>query len=287
MKKTIQSEVHEQRNPLAVLGRFFSSEKLESKMSAAPFHRRSFPRAAAGRAFTLVELLCVVAVMGMLVFLAVPALNSLKGAGNVTSSAYEIAAALQRARSYAMTHNTYVWVGFYEEAANASTVTASAPPYQGNGHVILGTVASLDGTSVFDDNASPAQLTSLNVAPIGKMVQLENVHLTDIGAPSGGSTPLDQRPDGAYVNSPGDEYRISSDSSDATPYPVVIGSYTFYKTIRFSPDGEASIDGVSELRPVGEIGLVPTHGSIVEADARNAAAIQFSGIGGNVQIYRR
>jgi len=166
-------------------------------------------------------------------------------------------------------------------------VSASLPPYEGHGQVVLGIVASLDGTPIYDDSASPAALPASRIAPIGKMVQLQNVHLGDIGTPAGGSTPLDQRPDGAYAYQPSDLYRISSDTSDATPYPMAIGAYTFYKTIRFSPNGEATINGVSDLRPIGEIGVLPTHGSIVEVDARNMAAVQFAGIGGNVQIYRR
>jgi hypothetical protein len=37
----------------------------------------------------------------------------------------------------------------------------------------------------------------------------------------------------------------------------------------------------------GEIGLKPTHGTSIDGNNPNIAAIQFSGLGGNVKIYRR
>ena len=64
--------------------------------------------------------------------------------------------------------------------------------------------------------------------------------------------------------------------------------YAFVKVVQFSPQGEARINNSTStysLQPAAEIGLRPTHG--ITVDATNPVAIQFTGVGGNVEIYRR
>ena len=102
--------------------------------------------------------------------------------------------------------------------------------------------------------------------------------------------------------SPFDHYnRISSDnpsgsqvSGDQTKFPFSAQNYTFYKTIRFSPDGEANINSTYSFKHVAEIGLVQTHGDSAPTPptgsgtySGNAVALQFSAIGGNFKIYTR
>ncbi|HEY8966576.1 MAG TPA: hypothetical protein VIM58_09040 [Candidatus Methylacidiphilales bacterium] len=258
----------------------------------APRQNHHLPfRARSAAAFSLMELIVVVTIMAILVVVSMPAWRSLTG--TVSSPAVQIAGALQRARTYAMTHNTYVWVGFYEQDAGRDAGdrgAGSPPPYAGRGQVVLGMAASLDGTSIYDDDAAPAALPASRIVPVEKPTRLENVHLADVGAPSAssaGSAPsLRARPSDPYTDTAGDAQRISSESSQATPHPMTVGGYTFYKTVRFSPSGEAVINNASDLYRFGEIGLLPTRGKTVNSQARDVAAIQFSGIGGRVQIYR-
>src|ERR1700761_3327578 len=73
--------------------------------------------------FTLVELLTVIAVMSLLTAMSLPVMNSIKDSQNVSLGTASVSSALLRARAYAMAHDTYVWVGFYEEAANTTTPT--------------------------------------------------------------------------------------------------------------------------------------------------------------------
>jgi hypothetical protein len=179
-----------------------------------------------------------------------------------------------------MTKNTYVWVGFYEEDASATATTA------GTGRVILCMVASKNGNRVFDQSTPSGELTLKDVVPLGENIKLENVHLQDVGAPSGGGgTRLDGRPAGAYSGENSDAKRISSTDGNRTPYPVRLGEYQFAKTIRFSPSGEASVNGAAGPQRLNEIGLMPTNGTHIAET--NHAAIQFSGLSGNVQIYRQ
>jgi hypothetical protein len=85
--------------------------------------------------------------------------------------------------------------------------------------------------------------------------------------------------------------RINSDDIHSpfnqTLYPFAAQGYTFHKTIRFNPRGEANINGTYALRRVAEMGLKATHGSGVDSDSANAVAIQFSGVTGKCKIYRK
>ena len=75
--------------------------------------------------------------------------------------------------------------------------------------------------------------------------------------------------------------------------------YTFRKLFQFSPLGEGRVNGNSyDIRRFVEIGLVATHADLVPPPtggggtstatyAGNVVALQISGFGGNVKIYRR
>ena len=63
-------------------------------------------------AFTLLELLIVVGIIGLLMVLIAPAFTTIKGGTDVTSAAYTIKGVLDTARTYAKANNTYTWVGF-------------------------------------------------------------------------------------------------------------------------------------------------------------------------------
>ena len=263
-----------------------------------------------GRAFTLVELLVVVGIIVVLMLLLVPAFTSLKSAGDITSAAYTIKGALEQARAYAMANSTYTWVGFYEESATATTPTNVAPPYPGKGRLLIATVFSTDGTKIFEDTDVSAPLPPARVRQIGKLTKIEGIHVTDVGPPPSpppSPTPapdsFDGRPNLPYAEgSPFDHYnRISSDnpngkqvSGDQTKFPFSTQDYTFYKTIRFSPRGEANINSTYTFKHLAEIGLIQTHGDAAPTPpsgtgtySGSPVAIQFSAVGGNLKIYTR
>jgi len=239
----------------------------------------------------LVEILVVAVILGILLSIAVPAFQSIQRSGNITRAAYNIADTLEAARAHAMAHNTYVWVGFYEEDVTSLVHTNVQPPFKGNGRVILATVASKDGTKIFDNNDTAAALPADRITQIGTLAQVEQVHLADIGPPSGGDTrSLDGRPNLAYtyLGAQNNHFnRISSESADKTKFVFTAQGYTFYKTLRFSPHGEVNVNGTYDFKRVVEIGLKPTNGAVVETTNPNVIAIQITGIGGIVKVYRK
>src|SRR6476660_336487 len=94
-------------------------------------------------AFTLIELLIVVGIIGLLLVLIAPAFTYIKGGTDVTSAAYTIKGVLDTARTYAKANNTYTWVGFKE--VDVSQDSSVSPQITGIGRVAMAIVASKDG----------------------------------------------------------------------------------------------------------------------------------------------
>jgi prepilin-type N-terminal cleavage/methylation domain-containing protein len=249
------------------------------------------------RGFTLLELLVVMAIIAILMVLIAPAFTSIKTGNDVTSAAYTIKGVLDTARTYAKANNTYTWVGFKEEdVSQPSTNPATA----GNGRIVMSIVASKDGTIIYDATNLAQQDLTTSLLQVGKLTKIDNVHLwTHTDAPSGTGSTFDTRPNVASI------YCIGSSSPSActTPFRYPVGNpapaaqYTFVKVIQFSPRGEARINNstlnangteVFPLQNAAEIGVEPTHGATVPGSVpANVVAIQFTGIGGNIAIYRR
>jgi type II secretory pathway pseudopilin PulG len=243
----------------------------------------------------LIELLVVIGIIILASALLVPAFTNLKTSGDITNSAYAIVGVLEQGRNYAMANNTYVWVGFYEESAAAAAPTNATPAYPGRGRLVLGTVASTDGTKIFENANPTAALPITHIKQIGKIRKIEGLHVTDIGPPPSPSPPsaaansLDSRPDAPYTEgAPFTHFnRISSDNTDTTRFSFAVQNYTFYKTVRFSPRGEANLNSTYALKHAAELGLRPTRQDVVDSNSRNLIAIQFNGVSGNFKIYRQ
>ncbi len=65
-------------------------------------------------AFTLLELLIVVGIIGILLVLIVPAFTTIRSGTDVTSAIYGVKGVLENARVYAKANHKYVFVGFAE-----------------------------------------------------------------------------------------------------------------------------------------------------------------------------
>ena len=102
-------------------------------------------------AFTLLELLIVVGIIGLLMVLIAPAFTTMKSGSDFTNAVYGIQGVLENARTYAKANHTYVFVGFAEvdssvDPSVSPQVTTGAAPY---GRVAVAVVASKDGTRHF------------------------------------------------------------------------------------------------------------------------------------------
>ncbi len=222
------------------------------------------------RGFSLIELLSVMAIIGMLTAVAVPAMSSIKGGGDLMKAAYDIAGVLEQARSYAMANNTYVFVGLTEvNASNAESATGQAP---GTGRVVLAAAGSKDGTRNF---------SAANLVALSKIRRFDNLHLDDATPNSGNMA----RPP------VGNEYRagnaaFAAESSFNWPLSGGNANYTFTKVIQFDPRGTATLQSSGRsLAQWMEIGLAPARGDVAVAGA-NCAALVLDGVTGSVKIYR-
>lgn len=255
-------------------------------------------------AFTLLELLVVMAIMVAIMALVVPAFSSLKSGNDVTKAAYDIAGALNHARAYAMANATYVFVGIAEVDASVDSsakpqLTTGATPH---GRVALAIVASKDGTKHYTDAAfgqgsdwqanysdsSKPEYNGGHLMAISKLQQFQNLHLASSPLPSSSASMA--RPAVTGFCLLGNATSISQ-----TPFTWPLGSslaggyqYRFDKVIEFDPQGVARIidstGGNAIVRWI-EVGLQQAHGNLVSSSP-NGAAIQIDGMTGAIRIYR-
>ena len=262
-------------------------------------------------AFTLIELITVMAIIVLLMVMVVPAMTGLKSANEVTKTAYDLTGLLDSSRAFAIANHTYVFVGFAEFDVTQSESTK--PQKAGTGRVVAAAVASKDGTRMFniydnntkttwEDNykAGAKNGNGANLVPIGKIVRFDNVHLADsLGAP-----PKTGNMARYSVNN---EYRIGHpDFVSLTPFNWPLGTplgqgngqYYFEKVLIFDPQGAARFHWKRPSATVGdysfvqwyEIGLLQTRGTVVikpqSASIGNQVAIMISGLTGGSRIYR-
>jgi len=156
--------------------------------------------------FSLIELLVVVAIIGLLAALAVPAFNSIGQARGASEGAYRLASAVEMARSEAIARQTFVWLALQKETNF------------GNLNLRIGMVASKDGSE--NSNAT-------NLHPIGRSLLLQRVGMTmaagvDVGIPLIGVTEV-------LTNFQGVEFSIGN------------AEFSDRRSVTFTPLGEVMI----------------------------------------------
>lgn len=243
------------------------------------------------RAFTLLELMVVIGIISILMVLVLPAVTSLKGARDITNSAYTIKDLLELARNYALVNTTYTWIGFYEESGALSSTN---PATAGSGRVVVSCVASKDGTSVYHQPIeSPAvQMDPAKLLQVSKLTKLDNVHLRTFPNGTGaGTDTFAARPPIPGVAPDNAKLGDSSPPGSLRPFQYPVGSsttaaqYTFTKIVQFSPRGECRVNNDNfAIRALLEIGIQPIHGDTVDEAKR--CAIQVNGFGGQVKVYQ-
>lgn len=235
-------------------------------------------------AFTLLELLMVIGIMGLLFAMMGPAFNALKAGGDLTRAATEIQGILEQARAYAMANNTYVYAGLQEVDQISPTTNT------GTGRVAIAVVASTTGMRPYTN--SPAVLPVANITPLGKARYFENVHITNAGTLTQ-ATNMTKRPGQSGSSIPSTSVTDLSAATAVTAFPWPLtgtAKYNFANmVVEFSPQGTATIQtntgSLSSISQYIEIALLPTRGNVATANA-NQAAIQINGLTGAVRVYR-
>src|SRR6266481_7136376 len=107
------ADVQRARAALPVLPRGFAGHRFSSPASTirVPATPATRERGRRSPGFTLLEMLIVVAIVGLLLVLIAPAFTTIRSGADATSAAYTIKGVLDTARTYAKANNTYTWGG--------------------------------------------------------------------------------------------------------------------------------------------------------------------------------
>lgn len=199
------------------------------------------------RAFSLIELLAVLAVVSILISLGSQLVGSMHRAGNINKVTLELSLLLEHSRMYAMAKNTYVWVGVAHDN-DLNRVTAAS-------------VAGLTGAST--DISSP-----------DKYVVLQKARTYDNLALSAATQAMDGM-------------ALASDVAESEIQSFTIrkegSNFVFPNVIQFSPSGGAKIKSQDTNRWV-QIGFQSALGS--HKDIHNEVALQVAVLTGQVRIFR-
>jgi prepilin-type N-terminal cleavage/methylation domain-containing protein len=234
------------------------------------------------RAFTLIEVLAVIVIMTISAALALPAL--MKDNRDFSKTIYDVTGFIDMARSYAITNNTYVWVGFAEQKG---LVGISLPGgWSRDNEVVMAAFASRDGTRLYADSysmASGQQIDPAMLYQLGNLLRLKRCRLDTIDA-SLIKRPL--IPESKFQIASRDfEYADDQKTPVSINYPLTGKStYQFQKIIQFSPLGDATKINDVPRRAI-EVGLCATGGP-AKTPNRNAVAVQIVGIAGQIKTYR-
>lgn len=176
------------------------------------------------KGFSLIELLCVMAIMSVVMVLVVPVTGALKGAGDVNAAALNVSLVLEQARGYAMAHNTYVWVGF-----NAG----------GSGGAERVRVSAVAGSTGAPDDLA----TAATYRPLLKGKTFENLRMGEVTTSLVGREVADN---------------ISSSQMGSFTQQQGGESVTYSQLVRFAPSGVAQIKADGNSRWI-EMGLLASN----------------------------
>lgn len=222
-------------------------------------HPQVFPVPKSRAAFSLIELLTVMGVVGLLMSLAVPALSNMTKGSQMNQALIEVTETLEQARQFATAQNTYVWVVFNDAAAGTDE------------QVRMATLVSKSGGDLNSWGTDDTTTSSAQTRLISKPRTFNQVKLSGAGA----FTP-------AQIE--GLPAVAANDLGQANFTVRVPGgqNVTFNKAIQFTPSGEART--TTSMSGMVELGLQPTRAK--NADANNVAVIRVNGLTGQTRLFR-
>lgn len=216
-------------------------------------------------AFSLVEILVAMVIIGLLSVLSGPALRSILGAGSVNAAASDLSQTLQFARAFAMSHNTYVRVAFAElpesrSSATPITTLAVLTIYSANGSLDSDTAADMSQPQLWPQLNPPLKLRQFR---IDDALNAAHPATGDDSTPSGSD--------------------ISDFTRKLADWKVQGNDPQFSSCIQFNPSGEVRVEkGV--LAEFVKIACV--RGSL-DPQEKNPFILRLSGVNGTVEVLRK
>jgi prepilin-type N-terminal cleavage/methylation domain-containing protein len=232
--------------------------RARSRIPLRPLQRntlimRHFSLSRNSRAFSIIELLCVVAVISMMAAAVVPAMSYL-GIGDMGRVQTQAIGLLEDARQFAQAHRTYVRVGFADVIGTAGTPNVVMQCiHSSTGDLRNDTATGLADQSLWRSTTRPIVLAG---------VKFDSA-LKD-RLPSAGSqvSALGLGNFGSFVRRSGDQ------------------NVTYQHIVQFDPQGQISIESGALVR-FAFIGLSNPR------QPSNPVGIVLSGISGRVQLLRQ
>lgn len=219
------------------------------------------------KAFSLLELLSVVALIGLLATLAGPAMSSMAKGGSINNSLIELSGLLSQARQYAVAQNTCVWVAFHPQVST-----------EGSSQVAVAVLASNSGQDdvgwADSGNVPNNEVVLLTKPRILSDLQLEEAgNITDANIPSLVNHPKTGADNALAKNTAVFHLRL----------PGTAQSVAFNRVMKFLPDGQVRV--AAAPIDVVELGIRPMRGNSTPEES-NVAVLRINGLTGQTSIFR-
>jgi len=229
-------------------------------------------RSGGPRGLSLTELLVVIAIIGLMMALAVPAVNSMAGGRTVAANLDSLSELLEYARTEAQARSTYVWVGF------ANLPSTHAANSSGSHQVAAAAFWSADGTPAASGD---------NLQQLSKLVRLERASF--VRGHGGSDLSQEMRSLLGSATTGGATPAALANQGSGKPLPGVSG-ITFDRSITFTPQGEALLlpqpAPGSPLDAIIDIGVKRMRGDAPEASSPDDGAVWVHGTSGRVRTWR-
>lgn len=215
-------------------------------------------------AFSLVEILSVIAVLMMMMVFSTPVLQLVKGSASINKAIDDLSGTYEMARIHAMTHHTYTRVGIAKVPAGGNNLLPS---------LVIATIYAVSGSLESDDAASMADDSKWRL--LAPLRGLNNLWIYD----------------GLEGSAPSTSGDIAPSSTDIAAFERQSGSAgkcTFGSIVQFNPAGEARVLKTEPARHI-KIGVdQPLNAAAPETRRdRNPFILRLSGINGSVNVIRK